>query len=264
MLVLTRRPGQAIMIGDDIAVGVRQLPGEAMTLTVSSRHPLRIRGDPDHLRINDSVDVRVLARTASKLRVGIECPRRLPVFRAEVYEEIHESLPTFETREPIPLAWFDQPELTRWFTRDARRALAYARADAVFASSTGAPTIGSGYILLGLLEVEEGVAAGALGALDVSAQEIRARLARLHDGDDRVDHRFSARARKILELAHRQALALGDDRIDTEHLLLALLRAGEGDALRILADMGVSHVQIRDEIVRELLDRGWRPPRPGA
>lgn len=260
VLVLTRRPGQAIMIGESLEVGLRQLPGEEMTLSVASQHPVPVEGTNHHLTIGHSVEVQVLAVMKTKARIGIEAPRRVPVFRKEVYEDIHGRVSQFERRDPTSAGRHDTPDVARWLARGGRRALALAGEEARLASSVGAPVVGSGYVLVGLLGVEGGVAAGALETLGVRAQDARARLASLRHDDARIDHSFSARVRRVLDLAHRYALVIGNGRIDTEHILLGILRAGRGDAARVLEDLGLRAEDIRDQVVRELIDRGWRPP----
>lgn len=261
VLVLTRSPGQAIMLGESVVVALRQLPGEEMTLSVASQYPVPVEGTKQHLRIGHSVEVQVLGVEKAKARIGIEAPRRLPVFRKEVYEGIHGRVSPFERRDPTPAGRRDPADVARWFAPGGERALGLARREALFASSVGAPVVGSGYVLVGLLGVEGGVAAGALETLGIRVQDARARLASLRHDDARIDHSFSARVRRILDLAHRHALAIGDGRIDTEHILLGILRAGKGDAARVLEDLGLTAEDIRDQVVRELIDRGWRPPR---
>jgi ATP-dependent Clp protease ATP-binding subunit ClpC len=115
--------------------------------------------------------------------------------------------------------------------------------------------IGTEHILLGLLREEEGLAARALDSLDITVQEVRAQVARIVGlGDEATDANvpFTPRAKKVLELALREALSLGDDYIGTEHILLGLVRENEGVAARILLDFDADAEKIRDELLRKL------------
>jgi ATP-dependent Clp protease ATP-binding subunit ClpC len=115
--------------------------------------------------------------------------------------------------------------------------------------------IGTEHILLGLLREEEGLAARVLESLDVSLEQARVRVTRIvGQGDDVVTGQvpFTPRAKKVLELSLKEALALGHKYIGTEHILLGLLREGEGVAIQVLADQGADHERIRDEIARLL------------
>ncbi len=128
--------------------------------------------------------------------------------------------------------------------------------------------IGTEHILLGLLREEEGLAAGVLGSLDITVEEVRAQVARIvGQGDEAADANipFTPRAKKVLELALREALSLGHDYIGTEHILLGLVRENEGVAARILLDFDADDERIRNEIIRVLsLQTGRRPHRPRA
>ncbi len=128
--------------------------------------------------------------------------------------------------------------------------------------------IGTEHILLGLLREEEGLAAGVLGSLDITVEEVRAQVARIvGQGDEAADANipFTPRAKKVLELALREALSLGHDYIGTEHILLGLVRENEGVAARILLDFDADAEKIRNEIIRVLsLQTGRRPHRPRA
>ena len=99
--------------------------------------------------------------------------------------------------------------------------------------------IGTEHILLGLLREEEGLAARVLESLDITVEEVRAQVARIVGQGDEVTTGqipFTPRAKKVLELALREALSLGHNYIGTEHILLGLVRENEGVAARILLD----------------------------
>jgi ATP-dependent Clp protease ATP-binding subunit ClpC len=124
--------------------------------------------------------------------------------------------------------------------------------------------IGTEHILLGLLREEEGLAARALEALDITVEEVRAEVALIVGQGDEVrtgQIPFTPRAKKVLDLALREALSLGHDYIGTEHILLGLVRENEGVAARILLDLGADAEKVRDEIIRTLPGSGSRPAR---
>ena len=128
--------------------------------------------------------------------------------------------------------------------------------------------IGTEHILLGLLREEEGLAARVLDSLDITVEEVRAQVARIvGQGDEATDANipFTPRAKKVLELALREALSLGHNWVGTEHILLGLVRENEGVAARILLDFDADDEKIRDELLR-LMSRqtGPAPRRPAA
>ena len=136
--------------------------------------------------------------------------------------------------------------------------------------------IGTEHLLLGLLREEEGVAARVLESLDVSLEEVRAEVARIiGSGEEPATGQspFTPRAKKVLELALREALSIGHNYIGTEHILLGLAREGEGVAMQILAGRDVDAEKIRNEVVKalggpavvswEAERRPRRLPRPG-
>jgi ATP-dependent Clp protease ATP-binding subunit ClpC len=113
--------------------------------------------------------------------------------------------------------------------------------------------IGTEHILLGLLR-EEGLAARVLESFDIAVEEIRVRVARIVGQGDEVTTGqipFTPRAKKVLELSLREALSLGHDYIGTEHVLLGLLREGEGVAVRILLEFA-NPEDIRSEVLHVL------------
>jgi ATP-dependent Clp protease ATP-binding subunit ClpA len=115
--------------------------------------------------------------------------------------------------------------------------------------------IGTEHLLLGLLREEEGLAARVLESLDVSLEEVRFQVARIIGLGDEVTTGqipFTPRGKKVLELGLREALSLGHNYIGTEHILLGLVREGEGVGIRILLDLDADEDKIRNEIVRML------------
>ena len=115
--------------------------------------------------------------------------------------------------------------------------------------------IGTEHLLLGLLREEEGLAARVLESLDITVEEVRAQVARIVGQGDEVTTGqipFTPRAKKVLELALREALSLGHNYIGTEHILLGLVQEGQGVAARIMLDFGADADRVRAEITRLL------------
>src|SRR3989440_1067408 len=122
-------------------------------------------------------------------------------------------------------------------------------------------TIGASATFLGLLREEEGLAARVLESLDITVEEVRAQVARIVGQGDEVTSGqipFTPRAKKVLELALREALSLGHNYIGTEHILLGLVRENEGVAARILLDFDADSEKIRNEVIRMLSGPGGR------
>src|ERR671916_2738785 len=107
--------------------------------------------------------------------------------------------------------------------------------------------IGTEHILLGLLREEEGLAARVLESLDITVDRVRAQVVRIVGSGEEVTSGqipFTPRAKKVLELALREALSLGHNYIGTEHILLGLVRENEGVAARILLDFDADSEKI--------------------
>ena len=103
--------------------------------------------------------------------------------------------------------------------------------------------IGTEHILLGLLREEEGLAARVLESLDITVEEVRAQVARIVGQGDEVTTGqipFTPRAKKVLELALREALSLGHNYIGTEHILLGLLEEEKSQGGGTLAGLGIT------------------------
>src|SRR5476651_2438989 len=138
------------------------------------------------------------------------------------------------------------------FTERARQVVVLAQEEARTLKHN---YIGTEHILLGLLREEEGLAARVLESLDITVEEVRAQVARIVGQGDEVTTGqipFTPRAKKVLELALREALSLGHNYIGTEHILLGLVRENEGVAARILLDFDADSEKIRNEVIRML------------
>ena len=143
------------------------------------------------------------------------------------------------------------PGLFTRFTPRARAAVAHAQ-DA--ARRLGHGSVGTEHVLLGLLAEPEGIAARALAELGLDAAAVELAVAgRTGAGKTVVSGHipFSPRAKKVLELSLREALALEHNYIGTEHLLFGLLRA-EGVAAEILAERGADAKRVRPVVMRLL------------
>jgi hypothetical protein len=119
--------------------------------------------------------------------------------------------------------------------------------------------IGTEHILLGLLREEEGLAARVLESLDITVGEVRAQVAAtVGQGEEVATGQipFTPRAKKVLELSLREALALGHNYIGTEHVLLGLVSENDGVAARVLLDFGADTEKIRGEVIRMLSGPG--------
>jgi len=135
------------------------------------------------------------------------------------------------------------------FTDRARRAVHLAQEEARLLRHNH---VGTEHLLLGLLYEGEGVAAKALESLGISLQEVRGQVEEIiGHGQSLVAGQvpFTPRAKKALELSLREALALGHHYIGTEHLLLGLLREGEGIAAQVLARLGADHARVRERVL---------------
>ena len=124
------------------------------------------------------------------------------------------------------------------FTERARKAMVLAQEEA---GNFNHNYIGTEHILLGLLREEEGLAARVLESLDITVERVRAQVVRIVGSGEEVTSGqipFTPRAKKVLELGLREALALSHSDITTYHLLLGLLVEGEGVAARVLRDVG--------------------------
>ena len=150
------------------------------------------------------------------------------------------------------------------FTERARQVVVLAQEEA---RSLKHNYIGTEHLLLGLLREEEGVAARVLDGLDVSVEEVRAAVVRIvGSGEESPQGQipFTPRAKKVLELALREALSLGHNYIGTEHILLGLVREDEGVAARILLDLDAEPDKIRGEVMRALSGPGRRSAQAGG
>jgi len=138
------------------------------------------------------------------------------------------------------------------FTDRARRVVVLAQEEARLLNHN---YIGTEHILLGLIHEGEGVAAKALESLGVSLEAVRNQVEEIigQGGTSPSGHiPFTPRAKKVLELSLREALQLGHNYIGTEHILLGLIREGEGVAAQVLVKLGADLSRVRQQVIQLL------------
>jgi ATP-dependent Clp protease ATP-binding subunit ClpC len=142
------------------------------------------------------------------------------------------------------------------FTERARKVIVFAKEEA---RRFNHDYIGTEHLLLGLIREGEGVAAAVLQKLGVDLESIRIEVEKLVQPGPQTqvvgDIPFTPRSKKALELAAEEARALGHNYIGTEHLLLGLVKEGEGMAYRVLLNLGLDLGKLRNEVM-ELLGNG--------
>jgi hypothetical protein len=138
------------------------------------------------------------------------------------------------------------------FTERARRVVVLAQEEARMLNHN---YIGTEHLLLGLLREGEGVAAGALTSMGIELEAVRSQVEEIigQGGAAPAGHiPFTPRAKKVLELSLREARQLGHNYIGTEHILLGLVREGEGVAAQVLVKFGAEMNPVRQQVVRLL------------
>lgn len=148
------------------------------------------------------------------------------------------------------------------FTDRARRVIVLAQEEARLLNHN---YIGTEHILLGLIHEGEGVAAKALESLSISLEAVRAQVEEMigQGGSSPSGHiPFTPRAKKVLELSLREALQLGHNYIGTEHILLGLIREGEGVAAQVLIKLGADLSRVRQQVIQLL--SGYTGPAQGS
>jgi hypothetical protein len=136
------------------------------------------------------------------------------------------------------------------FTQRARRALVLGQEEARL---LGHNVIGTEHLLLGLLNEGEGVAASVLVSFDITLDTARQKVDQMvatPAGGPVGSPPFSTRAKKVLELSLRESLQLGHNYIETEHILLGLIREGDGTAVAVLREMGADLAQVRFRVIQ--------------
>jgi ATP-dependent Clp protease ATP-binding subunit ClpC len=150
------------------------------------------------------------------------------------------------------------------FTDRARRVVVLAQEEARLLNHN---YIGTEHILLGLIHEGEGVAAKALESLGISLEAVRNQVEEIigQGGSSPSGHiPFTPRAKKVLELSLREALQLGHNYIGTEHILLGLIREGEGVAAQVLVKLGADLSRVRQQVIQLLSGYSGPASQPGA
>ncbi|TCO58004.1 ATP-dependent Clp protease ATP-binding subunit [Actinocrispum wychmicini] len=151
------------------------------------------------------------------------------------------------------------------FTDRARRVVVLAQEEARMLNHN---YIGTEHILLGLIHEGEGVAAKALESLGIALEGVRQQVEEIigqgqHAPSGHIP--FTPRAKKVLELSLREALQLGHNYIGTEHILLGLIREGEGVAAQVLVKLGADLNRVRQQVLQLLSGYQGKPEaEPGA
>jgi ATP-dependent Clp protease ATP-binding subunit ClpA len=142
------------------------------------------------------------------------------------------------------------------FTDEARRVLDLALEEA---RARGSNRIGTEHILLGLVQERDGVAAEALDLVGISLDVVRQQIEQItgqgHEAPAPSHQQYTLRAKRALDMSLREALQLGHHHIGTEHILLGLVREGEGPAAQVLIELGADLKLVRQQVLR-LLDDG--------
>jgi len=148
------------------------------------------------------------------------------------------------------------------FTDRARRVVVLAQEEARMLNHN---YIGTEHILLGLIHEGEGVAAKALESLGISLEGVRQQVEEIIGQGQQAPSGhipFTPRAKKVLELSLREALQLGHNYIGTEHILLGLIREGEGVAAQVLVKLGADLTRVRQQVIQLL--SGYQGKEPSA
>ncbi len=148
------------------------------------------------------------------------------------------------------------------FTDRARRVVVLAQEEARMLNHN---YIGTEHILLGLIHEGEGVAAKSLESLGISLEGVRSQVEEIIGQGQQAPSGhipFTPRAKKVLELSLREALQLGHNYIGTEHILLGLIREGEGVAAQVLTKMGADLNKVRQQVIQLL--SGYQGKEPVA
>jgi ATP-dependent Clp protease ATP-binding subunit ClpA len=151
------------------------------------------------------------------------------------------------------------------FTDEARRVLDLALDGA---RTRGSNRIGTEHILLGLVMERDGVAAGALDLMGISLDAVRQQIEEITGQGNEVPapshQQYTLRAKRALDMSLREALQLGDHHIGTEHILLGLLREGEGPAAQVLIELGADLKLVRQQVLQLLDDASPAESTQGA
>src|SRR2546423_3347652 len=155
-------------------------------------------------------------------------------------------------------------EVFERYTDRARRVVVLAQEEARMLNHN---YIGTEHILLGLIHEGEGVAAKALESLGISLDAVRQQVEEIIGQGQQAPSGhipFTPRAKKVLELSLREALQLGHNYIGTEHILLGLIREGDGVAAQVLVKLGADLNRVRQQVIQLLHGYQGKEPTSAA
>jgi len=156
------------------------------------------------------------------------------------------------------------PEGLSNFTPRAQQALALARKEA---DRLNHHFLGTEHLLLGMISLGQGVAVNVLGKMGLDLETVRTEIKKLVGTGPYQENSgnapYTPRLKKVLALATKEARALNHTYVGTEHILLGLLREGDGIAARVLKNLGVDIERTRQEILKEL-DPNFLPAADGS
>lgn len=138
------------------------------------------------------------------------------------------------------------------FTERAQKVVQHAQEEAL---QLGHPAVGTEHLLLGLMREGEGFAAKALANLGIDLERTREEIAKMLGKGESTGNKeigFTPRAKRVLELAFNEARRMGVNYVGTEHILLGLLKEGEGVAARILANLGITAEKAQEQVLNLL------------
>jgi ClpA/ClpB-like protein/UvrB/UvrC motif-containing protein len=172
--------------------------------------------------------------------------------------------PVFWTGGQVLLSSARRQAMFKRFTDRARQVVVLAQVEARRLDHN---YIGTEHILLGLIDEGGGVAAKALESLGIGLDAVRQQVEEIIGRGQQASSMhipFTPRAKKVLELSLREALQLGHDYIGTEHILLGLIREGDGVAAQVLVRLGADPDRVRQQVIRLLHGYPAEEPGPGA
>src|SRR5947199_7599445 len=170
--------------------------------------------------------------------------------------------PVLWTGDQVLLSSARRQTMFQRFTDRARQVVVLAQTEAKRLDHN---YIGTEHILLGLIREGEGVAAKAMESLGISLDAVRQQVEEIIGQGQQAPSGhipFTPRAKKVLELSLREALQLGHNYIGTEHILLGLIRQGDGVAAQVLVKLGADLNRVRQQVIQLL--HGYQGKEPAS
>jgi ATP-dependent Clp protease ATP-binding subunit ClpA len=201
------------------------------------------------IREGDGVAVQVLVKLGADLnRVRRQVIRLLPwPAEGNRTSAVSTEVPAAEAT-PLPASGGESRSATGKSAYHEQRAIVLALEEARMLNHT---YVGTEHLLLGLIHEGDGVAAKALESLGISLEAVRQRVLEIIGVGEQAPSGhipFTPRAKNVLDLSRREALQLGHNYIGTEHILLGLMREGDGVAAQVLTEFGADLNQIRQQL----------------